>query len=73
MPQRIELKPGQTQTYKKERMGGGFTVLHTAANVTYTVDNFLVKNRDRLNDNLSVLMKDSKLPALADGGSNAMA
>jgi alpha-tubulin suppressor-like RCC1 family protein len=36
-----------------------FTVCHSAANVTYGVENFLDKNKDRLKENLVKSLKDS--------------
>ena len=61
-----------TDQYKKTKFGAAFTICHSAGEVTYDVEDFLNKNRDRLADNAGALMAKSSLKLLAslfDNGS----
>ena len=52
--------------YDSVRIGSAFVVKHSASDVIYTVDDFLEKNRDRLNDNILVLMSGSTVPLVKE-------
>ena len=49
-------KPGSKYSaqYKSVRIGDAFTICHSAGDVTYDVEDFLIKNRDRLADNVTL-------------------
>eukprot|EP00038_Savillea_parva_P006148 m.161964 g.161964 ORF g.161964 m.161964 type:complete len:1355 (+) comp12131_c0_seq1:60-4124(+) len=53
-----------TDSYVKThlKMKGDFAVKHYAGDVVYSVDGWLFKNRDPLNDNVVALLKDSSNP-----------
>lgn len=49
----------KSSKYRPSRLGQGFMLTHYAAEVEYTTDNWLEKNKDPLNDNLTRLLSSS--------------
>ena len=56
----------ESKYYDSVRIGSAFVVKHSASDVIYTVDDFLEKNRDRLNDNVLGAMASSTEPLVAE-------
>lgn len=49
----------KTNKYRASRLGQGFILTHYAAEVEYTTEGWLEKNKDPLNDNITRLLADS--------------
>ncbi|KAK0749274.1 P-loop containing nucleoside triphosphate hydrolase protein [Schizothecium vesticola] len=49
----------KTQKYRPSRLGQGFILTHYAAEVEYSTDGWLEKNKDPLNDNITRLLATS--------------
>ncbi|KAI1003553.1 Myosin type-2 heavy chain 1 [Podosphaera aphanis] len=55
----------KTPKYRPSRLGQGFLLTHYAAEVEYTTDGWLRKNKDPLNDNVTRLLAASADPHIA--------
>ncbi|KAI9844057.1 MAG: hypothetical protein M1838_002329 [Thelocarpon superellum] len=55
----------KTPKYRRSRLANGFMLTHYAAEVEYSTDGWLEKNKDPLNDNLTRLLAGSTDPHLA--------
>ena len=56
----------KTSKYKPSRLNQGFTLTHYAAEVEYSTDGWLEKNKDPLNDNVTRLLAASSDKHVAD-------
>lgn len=56
----------KSQKYRPSRLGQGFILTHYAAEVEYSTDGWLEKNKDPLNDNLTRLLAASADPHIAN-------
>lgn len=56
----------KTPKYRPSRLGQGFILTHYAAEVEYSTDNWLEKNKDPLNDNITRLLSSSRDAHIAD-------
>ena len=50
---------GRSQKYRRSKLSQGFTLTHYAADVEYSTDGWLGKNKDPLNDNATRLLASS--------------
>ncbi|CAG8116416.1 unnamed protein product [Penicillium salamii] len=55
----------KTAKYRASRLSQGFVLTHYAAEVEYTTSDWLEKNKDPLNDNITRLLADSSAPHIA--------
>lgn len=55
----------KTAKYRASRLSQGFVLTHYAAEVEYTTNDWLEKNKDPLNDNITRLLADSSAPHVA--------
>ncbi|CAG8418034.1 unnamed protein product [Penicillium salamii] len=55
----------KTAKYRASRLSQGFILTHYAAEVEYTTSDWLEKNKDPLNDNITRLLADSSAPHIA--------
>ncbi|KAJ5794925.1 hypothetical protein N7457_001524 [Penicillium paradoxum] len=56
----------KTPKYRASRLSQGFVLTHYAAEVEYTTHDWLEKNKDPLNDNITRLLAASKAPHVAN-------
>jgi myosin heavy subunit len=64
---RMDAQHARNAYYKKRKIGHPvFTVEHYAGQVVYTIEGFLEKNKDKIDDELIAAVRSSKLPLVAE-------
>ena len=56
----------KSEKYRPSRLGQGFILTHYAAEVEYSTEGWLEKNKDPLNDNITRLLAESSNPHVAN-------